>query len=724
LQGQSGGRLSGAGIAAALVFTVLVLAAGLPPALSHGSPSVSTVAGRDCLACHVSLTATPSGVSAGPLRGVPSAGLQALIYAVAAVSLALAWIGLARIVETVRRGPGYPGRVAASLRGLLVDALLQARLLRSSRQDALIHTPIYLGGALLLAAGLLYMAAPSAALSPYAGHPTVYTVFRVAVNAGAALLLLGVTWAAERRILALRPPMETVLDDAATLALLAAAAVTGMVVDAATAVAHARVGWLDPASVLLQGLWGGVAAEAFPAAYTAALLAHVASIAGLVVSLGWGRLRHLALAPASLALRRQEAPPAAAPPVPDAERLVDERGYLGAQKASDINWRMRLDYEACTRCALCTSLCPAYASGRPLSPMHLVQAMRRAVEDEEEQLVPVVVKPETLWSCTTCGACLHACPVGVHHVETVTELRRGLVSSGEHVPEELLQVSYSLMRTGNPYGSDPYEREQWLQQLADQGLLEIAEPGQEYDLLLWVGCANAYDPRLRGVVESLLRLLKRAGLRVAAAPGQQCCGEPARRIGDELMFQELVRMNTEELSQYRFKQILVTCPHGLHVLRHEYPQYGAPRWNVIHHTQLLAELIKQGKLKPAKKLDKTVTYHDPCYLARWNNTTEEPRQVIQAATTTLKEMRRSRRNTFCCGGGGGGVFYDPKIGKRPARIRIEEAKATGAEILAVACPFCNIMLSAEAPDYNIEVKDIAQLLDEAAHGGRETGSRE
>ena len=707
-----GRRVSGGGVAALVLLLGVVAVVGGAAAAARGSPSVSAVAGRDCLACHVSVSASRSGLVAGPLRGFPAAGWSIGLGAVAGLVTGLAAIGLLEAVRVIRGGPSHGGGVVFSLRGLVVDALLQRRVLLDPG-DSLVHLPIYVGGVLLLVAGVLYLAEPGWALSPFAGHPGYYRVFRLLSNVGGFLVLLGVLWGAERRLLGLRPGLESVLDDWLVLAALAALVLSGMAVDAASAVAHGAVGWLDASSVLLRGLWAGVAVEQFPGVYFAALAAHIASLVAVVVSIGWGKLRHLVLAPASLALRRSYMPATAAP-VPDAEKRVEEGGYLGAVKPGDLSWRLRLDFEACTRCARCTAVCPAYASGRPLSPMHLVQSLREAVErGDDGQLVPVVVRPETLWSCTNCGACVHACPVGVHHVEAVTELRRGLVSLGENVPEELLQVSYSLMRTGNPYGSDPYEKEQWINRLAEQGLVEIAEPGKEYDILLWVGCAPAYDPRLRGTVESLLRLLRRAGLSVAVAPGQQCCGEPARRIGDELMFQELVRMNTEELSQYRFRRILVTCPHGLHVLRHEYPLYGAPRWEVVHHSQLLAELLREGKLRPARQLPVAATYHDPCYLGRWNRVYDDPREVAKAAVSELREMPRSREKSFCCGGGGGGVFYDPKIGKRPARIRVEEAKNTGAKVLAVACPFCNIMLSAEAPDYDIEVRDIAELLDQA-----------
>ncbi len=708
------------GLLSALVFLLFLSAVGAAAVSAGGGagPRVSDVAGRDCLACHVSVSASPGGgLVAGPLRGPVSPGAFAAAEAVLlGLGLAMAYVGLLRVRAVLADAPRR-GRMRPSLSSLLRYAALQARVLRDPL-GAAAHLPVYVGGGLLLLAGLVYLADPGAAASPLAGSSTVYTVFRVLSNAGAALMLLGLLVAWLRRVALPRPGMETLAEDELVLGVLGGLVATGMLVDAATAAAHygAQQPWWDLSALLFARLWLGLSAAGFPAAFQAANLVHLAAVAATAALLGATKLRHILVSAASTALPRPD-PEAAAEPVPDAEERIEQGGYIGAVRAADTSLRQRLDYEACVRCARCTAACPAYAAGRPLSPMHLIQAMRRALEEKPgEDLVPAVISPDTVWSCTTCGACLHECPVLVHHVETMHELRRGLVSKGENVPEELLQVSYSLMRTGNPYGSDPMEKEQWIQGLAEKGLVEIAEPGKEYDLLLWVGCAPAYDPRLRGTVEALLRLLKRAGLSVAVAPEQQCCGEPARRIGDELMFQELVRMNKEALEGIRFKRILVTCPHGLHVLRHEYPQYGV-KWEVVHHSQLLAELLRQGRLpRPQKPLPITATYHDPCYLGRWNQVYEPPREVVGAAVAELREMPRNRDRSYCCGGGGGGVFYDPKKGERLSKIRIREAKGTGAKVVAVACPFCNIMLSAEAPDEGLEVRDIAELLDQALEG--------
>lgn len=713
------------GMLAALVFILFLAAAGAAAVSAGGGagPRVSDVAGRDCLACHVSVAASPGGgMAAGPLRGpVTPSAFAAAEAVLLGLGLGAAYVGLLE-VRSVLAGAPRRGRMRHSLSSLLRYAVLQAKLPRDP-MGAAAHIPVYVGGGLLLAAGLVYLADPASSASPFAGSTAVYTVFRVLANLGAVLMLLGLLVAWLRRVAAPRPGMETIAEDELVLGLLAGLVVTGMLVDAATAAAHygARQPLWDISAALFSRLWLGLSAKGFPSAFQAVNLVHLAAVAATAAALGTTKLRHILVSAASTTLPRPE-PQAPAEPVPDAEERIEQGGYIGVVKAADASLRQRLDYEACVRCARCTAACPAYAAGRPLSPMSLIQAMRGALEESPDtDLVPAVISPDTVWSCTTCGTCVNECPVLVHHVETMHELRRGLVSKGENVPDELLQVSYNLMRTGNPYGSDPMEKEQWIQGLAEKGLVEIAEPGKEYDLLLWVGCAPAYDPRLRGTVEAVLRLLRRAGLSVAVAPEQQCCGEPARRIGDELMFQELVRMNKEALDGIRFKRILVTCPHGLHVLRHEYPQYGV-KWEVVHHSQLLAELLREGKLpKPAKPLPVAATYHDPCYLGRWNKIYDPPREVATAAVAELREMPRNRDRSYCCGGGGGGAFYDPKKGERLSKIRIREAKSTGAKVVAVACPFCNIMLSAEAPDEGLEVKDIAELLDQAL-AGREEGA--
>ncbi|MET1127793.1 MAG: (Fe-S)-binding protein [Thermoproteota archaeon] len=617
---------------------------------------------------------------------------------------------------------GFSNMVERAKR-FLVYGILQRKVLMQAMPGT-IHAMIYIGTALLLLATILRFIEADIALPLFGIRfltGRAYAVFKLMANVGGILLLAGVAAAGYRRAAKLTRDLPHSLEDAGILILLATIAVTGFLLDgmATRLYRYPDIGFWDPVGYLVASALSGVSEAAVAQAYRILWLIHMALAIGSIGALLYTKLGHIVLSGFFNTFFSRLEPTAAFKPIPDVEKRADAGEPIGVVALKDTSWKQRMDYDACTKCARCHNACPANLTGKPLSPMNLVLDMRKAMDEEawNENLIPARIDPLVVWSCVTCGACVYECPVLIHHVETILDLRRGLISQGENVPEELLQVSYNIMRTGNPYGGNPYDKEEWLSRLSSEGLIEEAQEDKEYDYVLWVGCSYAYDPRLRRVVESLLRVLKQAGLSVAYMPEQGCCGEPARRIGDELMFKEVVDQNRELLLRYKFRKLLVPCPHGYSVFRNEYPLFGV-RVDVEHHSQLLARLIDEGRIKPAEKLPVKVTFHDPCYLGRWNGVLEEPRKVLRISTQELREMQRSGPRSFCCGGGGGGVFYDIKIGKRVSRVRAEEAKSTGASVLAVACPFCNVMLSAEAPDMGFEVKDIAEVLDEALAGGQ------
>lgn len=663
----------------------------------------------NCMACHV----TPGGSFRYPV--ISSAELDLLRVLLIVPGSLLFLYGLNRyIARWTRGGQQLPlNNIGARLWNFIRVGLLQTRVLRE-RRGGIIHLLIYLGAVLLAVAGIIYVI--DAPVTRYPGG-IVFTIFRILVNFGGLLLLVGAVAAGIRRALGLTPGLPNGLEDSLVLLWLAIIVITGMVLDAMTATAHLSVTgipWWDFSGKLLSQALEDLTPAGFLSLYRVTQVVHLAVSVLLLATIPGTKLAHIVVSGFFNTFYARLEHPASFKAIPDVEKLVEEGRTFGVVTLADTTWKQRMDYDACTRCARCHNACPAVATGKPLSPMNLVLKLREAMRQEKwnEELVPAHVEPDVLWSCATCGACVYNCPVLIHHVETVLDLRRGLVSRGEHMPDELLQVSYNLMRTGNPYGANPVEKEEWLNSLIERGLVEEAKENKEYDYLLWVGCAAAYDPRLRGTIEALLKVLKHAGVKVAVSLEQQCCGEPARRIGDELMFVELVKQNAELLSRFRFKQLLVTCPHGFSVFRHEYPGYGV-RVEVVHHSMLLARLLQKGKVKPRTRLQVKATYHDPCYLGRWNGVYEEPRRVLSDTVEKVVEMPRSRWRSFCCGGGGGGVFYDIKIGKRMSRVRVEEAASTKAQVLAVACPFCNTMLAAEAPEYGMEVKDISELLAES-----------
>src|SRR5262249_1697839 len=351
----------------------------------------------------------------------------------------------------------------------------------------------------------------------------------------------------------------------------------------------------------------------------------------------------------------------------------------------------------------------ADAFERPRHVVHVEQLKRKIAA-----LPPMVggrIKEETLWSCTMCGACEEACPVFIEHPLKILQMRQNLVLAQEKVPSDLARAFRNIERASNPWGIGADQRMDWAEGL-DVPTIED-KPNPEY--LLWVGCAGAFDQRIRKQTQAMVKILKAAGVDYAVlGHSESCTGDPARRGGNEMLFQMQAEANVETLNGTGVKKIITSCPHCLHTLRHDYPQFGGS-WQVIHHTQLIDHLFASGKLKTdGQKLGKVV-YHDSCYLGRWNGEFEAPRRVIKRLPVVgTVEPTRARAKGFCCGAGGGRMFMEEKIGTRVNRNRAEELVKTGADTIAVACPFCNVMMTDGMKDMNkeeeIKVLDVAELV--------------
>ncbi len=395
----------------------------------------------------------------------------------------------------------------------------------------------------------------------------------------------------------------------------------------------------------------------------------------------------------------------------------------------DMTWKQMVDGMTCTECGRCQDACPAFFTGKNLSPKLVVMGLRDQLYREGHQmlaaagngsfagspLVPNAVADETVWDCVTCGACVRECPVGIEHIDHIVDLRRNLVMVDTRVPAEGAAMLRDLERTGNPWGGAATERVDWAEGLD----IRVLEPGDAPpDVLFWVGCAPAFDERARVGAISTAKLLKEAQVDFAIlGPRESCTGDPARRMGDEYTFQALARQNVDTLGEAKVTRIVTTCPHCFNTLANEYPDFGG-RYEVMHHTQLLAELVRDGRLSPAASAD-TITYHDSCYLARHNDVRSEPRELVAAVGRPLEMARREER-TFCCGAGGAHMWLEERAGQINEE-RAREATATGAGTLAVACPFCTVMLDdgMRATDGGLEVKDVATLLVEAVERGRQ-----
>ncbi len=439
---------------------------------------------------------------------------------------------------------------------------------------------------------------------------------------------------------------------------------------------------------------------------------------------------------------------------------LDEDTAFGVGKAEDFAWKGILDFASCTECGRCQSQCPAWNTEKPLSPKLLVTNLRdhtfakapyllaaevdrdalpedikaEAARDlvgatEGDPSMPsggAVIDPDVLWSCTSCGACVQQCPVDIEHVDHIMDMRRYQVLVESNFPAELNQLFRGLENKGNPWNMAPNARMDWAKGLP----FEVRQVGadldslDQVDWLFWVGCAGAYEDRAKKTTRAVAELLDQAGVSFAVlGSGETCTGDPARRSGNEFVFQQLAMQNAEVLKDAKAKKVVATCAHCFNTLKNEYVQFGV-ELEVVHHTQLLNRLVREGRLTPVPPVDgasdgRTITYHDPCFLGRHNQVYEPPRELLSAIPQTrFKEMPRNSERSFCCGAGGARMWMEETIGERINLNRTTEAVATGADQIAVGCPFCRVMMSdglttlqaGGAAGEGVEVLDVAQLL--------------
>ena len=455
------------------------------------------------------------------------------------------------------------------------------------------------------------------------------------------------------------------------------------------------------------------------------LWVHLLVILGFLVYLGYSKHLHIATSAINVFFANTRPRGTLTPLRIDLEAMDGEDVHLGAATIADLSWKQTLDLYACTECGRCQSACPAWNTGKPLSPKLLVMNLRDHLFEhgpelleaqgaggapEPVALIPDVIDEEVVWACTTCGACMQECPVDIEHVDTIVDLRRNLVMAESRFPTEAGALLRNLEGANNPWGMPQAQRSDWADGLEVRVIGE-GERAPEY--LYWVGCAGSFDDRAKAISRSVVALLDRAGVSFAIlGPRELCTGDPARRIGNEYLFQTLAERNVETMTDAGVTKVVANCPHCFNTLRNEYPDYGG-RFEVIHHSQLIARLVEEGRLRPGAPVDATVAYHDPCYLGRHNGVYEDPRSALASVPgVRTVEMPRHAERGLCCGAGGARMWMEERIGKRINQERMDEAASTGADTVGVACPYCLIMLDDGARTSGAEtaVADIAQLL--------------
>jgi Fe-S oxidoreductase len=633
-------------------------------------------------------------------------------------------VALVRSAAPVQRSGDVPRRVRNE--GTIV---LGQRKLLQRIGPGLIHAFIFWGFLVLGPTIVIAMigAVDKHATFPWLGHQGWYAFI---VDVFAVLVLVGVVSALWiRKVQRPRRFLGSHLGEADLILALIAIIATTLLLWHATRIALGLNEWpasSAPVSDLLSHLFARD--QSTRVLERVFVWAHVLTILGFLAYLPRSKHLHIASAAFNVWYGRTGAGGRLEPLRFDDPDIPEEDIRFGAGTAADLTWKQMLDTFTCTECGRCQDACPAFATGKVLSPKLLIMGLRDqvfadggamvkarggdepAADAQLTPLVPTAVPEESVWDCVTCGACVQACPVSIEHVDHIVDLRRHLVMVESSFPAEAEPMLRDVERSSNPWGKAQSERADWAASLGVR-VLEPGDPAPEY--LYWVGCASSFDERARTTAESTAKLLQRAGVDFAIlGPREACTGDPARRMGNEYVFQAFAEQNVETLNEAGVTKIIANCPHCFNTLGNEYPDFGGD-YEVVHHSELLARLVREGRLAPQRSEGLNITYHDSCYLARHNDVLESPRELVGAVGSPV-EMERSRKQTFCCGAGGAHMWMEERAGAINEN-RVREAVDTGAGTLAVACPYCTVMLDdgAQSVGADLRVVDVATLLAES-----------
>ncbi|WP_079932928.1 heterodisulfide reductase-related iron-sulfur binding cluster [Carboxydocella sp. ULO1] len=604
-----------------------------------------------------------------------------------------------------------------SWKRFLSNSFGHLRLLRD-KYPGIMHWLIFWGFVVFAIGTLSVMLEEDFKIPIYRGSYYLVLSFLLDIfGAGAIVGLLMALW---RRYVIRPPRLDSNPDDGVTLLLILGIIVTGFILEGLR-ISFTKDPWAGwtPVGFMLAKSFSQMAETAQRNLHQVIWWIHLLLTFGFIAYIPHSKLFHIITGSLNQYLAKDKAAQALVP-----LNLEDENiEQFGIAEIQQFTWKQLMDGDACIRCGRCQDNCPAHLTQKPLSPKKFTQDLKNHLYERVEKfrqtneeigglaLVPEVIEEDVVWSCTTCRSCEEQCPVFVEHVPKIVDLRRNLVMMESNFPSEAQLAFRSMENNGNPWNIGWKSRADWAQELSVPLLVEDSE----VEYLYWPGCSGAFDNRNKKVAIAVVKLLQKAGVSFGIlGTEEKCCGDSARRLGNEYLFQNLAQENIETMNGYGVRKIITSCPHCYNTIKNEYPHFGG-NYQVYHHSEFLAQLLKEGRLKPQKKLDLQCTYHDSCYLGRYNDIYTEPRAILDTITgLAVLEMERNREKGFCCGAGGGRMWLEEHIGKRINLERTEQALTTGANTIVTACPFCLTMLEDGTKMKNvnetIKTKDLAELL--------------
>jgi Fe-S oxidoreductase/nitrate reductase gamma subunit len=627
---------------------------------------------------------------------------------------------------SVGRAADRSAQMGTRIKSLLVEGIAHTRILQD-RYPGLLHLFIFIGFILPL---LVILVTQVRFVLPL----LLARLLSLILDVLAALAILSIILFLVRRYVKHPSRLDNRPEDLVILLLFLAILSTGLFLEGLrlSVVGPDVTAWA-PLGRLVSGLvqMTGMDTQTKSLLANIAFRCHFFLVLAAIACIPFSKLFHIISSPLNMLLHSHE--PKGVLSFIDLED--EEAESFGVSRLEEFTWKQLMDLDACTRCGRCQDHCPAHLTEKPLSPKKLIldlkdhlhsrapQILQAAAQGKSPQdppaLIKDVIEADVLWACTTCRSCMDHCPVYVEHVDKIVDMRRYQVLMESQFPEELVTAFRGLEKNSNPWGLGYETRADWVEELKVPVVSECQ--GEELDLLFYVGCIRSYDDRNKKVALAMARILNFLGVRFAILGMEEgCCGDPARRVGNEYLYQILAQNNIETFRRYKIGRILTTCPHCFNTLSNEYPQLGFQA-EVLHHSSFLSEQIRLGNLKLDFPLNKRMTYHDPCYLGRYSGIFDPPRDVIRSIPSAqLHEMERTRKDSLCCGAGGGWMWMDEKIGRRINVQRLEEALSADPEWIATACPFCVTMFDDAIKDTEREDKlriwDIAELVALALFG--------